>query len=129
MLQIVTSGSHGNCQGTTRREFMQVGALGLGGISLASLLAAKASASAVREAIRDKAIVMLFLTGGPSQIETFDPKMAAPAENRSVTRAVATRIAGVEFGGTFPKLAALADKMAVIRSFTHGESNHTKAVE
>jgi hypothetical protein len=62
--------------------------------------------------------------GGPSQIETFDPKMSAPAEIRSATGAVATRLPGVPFGGTFPKLARLADRLAVVRSFTTGDANH-----
>lgn len=63
------------------------------------------------------------------QVETFDPKMDAPADCRSVTGAVASRIPGVAFGGTFPGLASAADQLAVVRSFTHGESDHTKAVE
>ncbi len=129
MLEIVTGQSRPNCQGTTRREFLQIGTLGLGGISLASLLASKAVGQTPRDAVRDKSVVVLFLTGGPSQIETFDPKMTAPSEYRSVTGALSTTIPGVEFGGTFPKLAACADQMAIIRSFTHGVSDHTKAVQ
>ncbi len=129
MLEIVTGQSRRNCQGTTRREFLQIGTLGLGGISLASLLASKAIGQTPRDAVRDKSVVVLFLTGGPSQIETFDPKMTAPSEYRSVTGALSTTIPGVEFGGTFPKLAACADQMAIIRSFTHGVSDHTKAVQ
>src|SRR5207253_256610 len=67
--------------------------------------------------------------GGPSQIETFDPKMTAPSEYRSVTGEVASNVPGVSFGGTFVKLARHADKMALVRSFTHETSDHTKAVE
>jgi hypothetical protein len=62
--------------------------------------------------------------GGPSQFETFDPKMSAPAEIRSATGELATRLAGVTFGGTFPKLAKLADRLTVVRSFTTGDANH-----
>jgi hypothetical protein len=72
---------------------------------------------------------LLFLTGGPSQIETFDPKMSAPVECRSVTGEVATVIPGVPFGGTFTGLARHADKLAIVRSFSHDTSDHTKAVE
>ena len=62
--------------------------------------------------------------GGPSQIETFDPKMSAPVEVRSATGEVATRLPGVTFGGTFPKLARLADRLTVVRSYTGGDGNH-----
>ena len=130
MLEIVTGQSRRNCQGSTRREFLRIGTLGLGGVSLASLLAAKALGQQSQQAaLRDKSVVMLFLTGGPSQIETFDPKMTAPSDYRSVTGAASTKIPGVEFGGTFPQLAAHAEQLAVIRSFTHDVSDHTKAVE
>jgi len=78
---------------------------------------------------KDTAVVLLFLTGGPSQIETFDPKMTAPAEYRSVTGDVASNIPGVALGGTFTRLARHADKMAIVRSFSHDTSDHTRAVE
>lgn len=128
MLDIVSAESNRDCEGASRREFLRVGSLAFGGLGLSSLLSVRANA-ATQDAVRDKSVVVLFLTGGPSQIETFDPKTSAPSEYRSVTGALPTRVAGVEFGGTFPQLAALADRMTVVRSFTHGESNHTKAVE
>lgn len=127
MLQIF---SGGNRRGVvSRREMLQVGTLALGGVSLHQWLAARESLGASQGAAKDLSVVMLFLTGGPSQIETFDPKMTAPSETRSVTGEVQTTIPGVAFGGTFPKLAALASQMAVVRSFTHTVSDHTKAVE
>src|SRR5262249_51619953 len=61
---------------------------------------------------------------GPPQTETFDPKMSAPAEFRSTTGEVATRIPGVTFGGSLPRLAALADKLTVVRSYVPGDGNH-----
>ncbi len=80
--------------------------------------AAKAATSSQSGVLRDKAVVFLFMHGGPSQIETFDPKMSAPAEIRSVTGEVQTRLPGVTFGGTFPKLAERADRLAIVRSFS-----------
>src|SRR5262249_34599825 len=62
--------------------------------------------------------------GGPSQIETFDPKMTAPEETRSATGEVPTALPGVTFGGSFPKLARLADRVSVVRSFVPGDANH-----
>jgi hypothetical protein len=74
--------------------------------------------------VKDRSVIFLFLHGGPSQIETFDPKMAAPEGIRSVTGEVATRIPGVTFGSTFRRLAGLADKIAVVRSYQAGDGNH-----
>jgi hypothetical protein len=108
-----------------RRDFLRIGSLGLGGLSLAGLLATRDAAA--RENLRPltgKSVIFLFLHGGPSQTETFDPKMEAPAGVRSVTGEVPTRLPGVTFGGTFPKLAGLADKLAIVRSFRTGDGNH-----
>ena len=113
----------------TRREFLQVGTLALGGLSLPQLLAMRAEAAKAGRGMKDTSIVLLFLTGGPSQIETFDPKMTAPSDCRSVTGEVATEIPGLTFGGTFPRLARLAKRMTIVRSFTHGNSDHTGAMQ
>lgn len=107
-----------------RREFLKIGGLTLGGLTLSDMLAAKASAAPVQRFIKDRAVVFLFCHGGPSQIETFDPKMTAPSEIRSATGEVATRLPGITFGGTLPKLASLADKLSIVRSFTTGDGNH-----
>src|SRR5262249_48071273 len=64
------------------------------------------------------------LHGGPSQIETFDPKMDQPAEIRSATGEVKTSLPGITFGGTFPRLATLAKKISIVRSFVAGDGNH-----
>ncbi len=128
MLDLITECTNRTCDGATRREFLRIGALSLGGLSLTGLLAARARAAASGVRVKDTSVVMVFLTGGPSQIETFDPKMTAPGDVRSVTSELATSIPGVTFGGSFPKLARLAHKMAVVRSFTHDNSDHTDAV-
>jgi len=105
----------------SRRSFLSVGSLGLGGLSLPSVLHA---AGVNPRLLRDRSVVFLFMHGGPSQFETFDPKMDAPSEIRSVTGEVATSLPGVTFGATFPRLAKLAHKLAVVRSFTTGDGNH-----
>ncbi|QEL14363.1 DUF1501 domain-containing protein [Limnoglobus roseus] len=110
---------------TARREFLRVGGLALGGLSLASTLAPAGSPLATAgRPLTDKSVIFLFLHGGPSQIETFDPKMTAPDGVRSATGEIKTAIPGVTFGGTFPKLAALADRFSVVRSFVTGDGNH-----
>ncbi len=108
-----------------RREFLHVGGLGLGGLQLSGLLQSKADAATLLSpVVKDKAVIFLFLHGGPSQTETFDPKMTAPVGIQSVTGEVQTKIPGVTFGGTFPRLSALADKVSIVRSFVTGDGNH-----
>jgi len=107
----------------SRREFLRVGGLTLGGLALPMLLPGRGWASS-ESVVAGKSVIFLFLHGGPSQIETFDPKMNAPAEVRSATGEVATRTAGVTFGGSFQKLAQRSDKLTVVRSFVTGDGNH-----
>ncbi|MBM80365.1 MAG: hypothetical protein CMJ78_07200 [Planctomycetaceae bacterium] len=109
----------------SRREFLRVGTLGFGGLSLASVLESRASAALPANVMRPKSIVMLFLQGGPSHIEFFDPKMTAPSEFRSITGEVPTSMPGITFGGTFPKLAKLADKFSIVRSYGSKNAGHT----
>jgi uncharacterized protein (DUF1501 family) len=111
-------------QGCGRRDFLRIGALGLGGLSLPWLLGARARAAASGQTLTEKSVIFLFLHGGPSQIETFDPKMSAPAEVRSATGETATALPGVTFGASFPRLARLADRLAVVRSYRPGDANH-----
>jgi hypothetical protein len=107
-----------------RRAFLQIGGLAMGGLSLPGLIAARLQAAEAKRPVKDKSVIFLFLHGGPSQMETFDPKMTAPSGVRSATGESATRIPGVTFGATFPRLAALADKIAVVRSFVTGDGKH-----
>ena len=113
------------CQGLRRRSFLQIGGLSLAGITLPQLLAAKAKAAESNGYIRDRSVVLLFLQGGPSHIEFFDPKMTAPTEVRSITGEIPTKIPGITFGSTFPKLAALADKFSIVRSYGSKNSGHS----
>jgi uncharacterized protein (DUF1501 family) len=108
----------------TRRDFLRVGSLALGGLTLPGLFSLKARAAESKPLTTDKSVVFLFLQGGPSQIETFDPKMSAPVEFRSITGEVQTRLPGVTFGGTFPQMAARADRMAIVRSFQSNNGDH-----
>src|ERR1043166_2927739 len=108
----------------TRRSFLQIGGLALGGLTLADLLRAKAAAAPRPSILKDRSVIFLFLHGGPSQIETFDPKMTAAREFRSATGEVQTNIPGITFGGTFPRLASMADRVSIVRSFVAGDGNH-----
>ena len=118
-----------DCAGLSRRDFVQAGLLGLGGLSLPWLLRHRAHAAETGTGyVRDKAVVMVFLAGGASHIETFNPNMDAPDPYRSVTGDVPTTLPGVRFGGTFPLLAKHARKMALVRSFRHPVGNHEQAI-
>jgi len=110
-----------------RRDFLRVGSLALGGLSLPWIIPqaqAGAKLSETGKPVTDKSVVFLFLHGGPSQFETFDPKMTAPKEIRSATGEIQTAIPGITFGGTFPKLAKRADRLCIVRSFVPGDANH-----
>jgi hypothetical protein len=124
MLHWFGSRRRNTCDGSNRRDFLKVGALGMSGLALPDLLRARAAASTRGMPTRNTSVVWLWLGGGPTHVETFDPKMSAPTEFRSTVGAVQTCLPGVQLGGVFPKMARLADKMAFVRSFAHGNSGH-----
>jgi hypothetical protein len=124
MLNLLGSRKATACDGATRRDFLKIGALGLGGLMLPDLLRARAEATAAGKATKNTSVIWLWLGGGPTHVETFDPKMSAPVEFRSTVGAVQTNVSGIELGGVFPKLAQQADKMAFVRSFAHTNSGH-----
>jgi hypothetical protein len=108
----------------SRRGFLKVGALGATGLTLPGLLRARAQAAGTGGVTKDTSVVWLYLYGGATHIETFDPKMTAPAEFRSAVGALPTNVPGMETGGLFPEMAKMADRMAYVRSFAHGNSGH-----
>jgi hypothetical protein len=112
--------------GYSRREFLRIGTLGLGGLSLPHLLGARALAAESKPIATDKSVIFLYLFGGPPQHETFDPKMTAPDGVRSVTGEIATALPGVTFASSFPRLAKRANRLTVVRSYVPGReiSNH-----
>ena len=111
-------------QPLNRRELLQVGGLGLGGLSLVSLLGAKAFARGKPNPLTGKSVIFLFQQGGPSQLETFDPKPDAPSGIRTVGGVIPTSIPGVQFGATMEQLAKLAHKLNVVRSFSTKNGGH-----
>jgi uncharacterized protein (DUF1501 family) len=109
--------------GPSRRGFLTIGALGLAGLRLPSLLAAERTEHRPAH-VTGKSVVFLFQQGGPSQFETFDPKPDAPEGVRTLTGIIRTTIPGVRFGETMPRLAALADRLTVVRSFQTNNGEH-----
>ncbi len=113
------------CRGPIRRrEFLRLGTLALGGMSLADLLAARASAG---EAARDASVILFWMWGGPSQLETYDLKPDAPSEYRGPFRPVATKVPGLDVCELFPLQAEVGDKVSLIRSLHHTMSAHNDA--
>jgi hypothetical protein len=124
MFQLLSQRRKTACDGSTRRDFLRAGALGMGGLMLPDLWRARARAAAAGHSTRNTSVVWLWLGGGPTHIETFDPKMTAPSEFRSTIGAVPTNVPGIELGGLFTRMSKVADKMAFVRSFAHSNSGH-----
>ncbi|MFO0891217.1 MAG: DUF1501 domain-containing protein [Isosphaeraceae bacterium] len=113
----------------SRRSFLAVGTIGLGGLTLADLLRIQARADLKNYApIAAKAdsVIHIFLPGGIAHQETFDPKPFAPIEYRGEMNSIATKIDGERFSETLSQTAQIADKLTVIRSMTHGEAAHER---
>ena len=113
------------CQTIDRRAFVQVGASSVLGLSLADLLRAKApDAKSGRNPGSAQAVILLWLWGGPSQLDTFDPKPHAPLDYRGPFATIPTRLPGVRFCELFPQLAAISNTMAVVRTLTTQSIDH-----
>lgn len=119
---------HRHNSGMIRREFLQVGFSGFLGATLPAILAGRSRASlAIPKTGRAKSVIMVFLTGAPSQIDTFDPKPDAAQGVRSDFAPIETRAPGLRFTEHLPGLAARADSLAVVRSMAHSNLNHLNA--
>ena len=124
MLTLTGNRRSHDCDGQTRRDFLRVGALGSGALTLPGLLQSRAAAASEGRPTKNTSVVWVWLSGGPTHVETFDPKMTAPVEYRSTTGEVKTNLPGVTLGGNFERFAKIADKMAFFRSFAHTNSGH-----
>jgi uncharacterized protein (DUF1501 family) len=116
---------HKNCSGMTRRDCLQLG-LGalLGGGLVHALRLRGAAATETALAPRAQSCILIWMDGGPTHYETFDPKPEAPKEIRGELAPIATKIPGVFFSQHLKRLAAIADKLAVVRSIRHDQGNH-----
>ena len=116
MLQLLHGTGGRNCAGMTRRTALKAGFLGLLGLSQADLFRLRAESPAATE---DKAVILLWLDGGPSQLETYDPKPDAPSEYRGPFRPIATSVPGLRVSELLPEQARLAHKFTLLRSLAH----------
>jgi hypothetical protein len=108
-------------EGRSRRDFLRIGGAMLGAGAINQLCAAHAWAKTNAPAyVTDRSVILVFLHGGPTQYETFDPKPDASSSIRSTTGATTTNVPGMLFGGTFTKLAQVADRVSIVRSYVTG---------
>src|SRR5512138_2346071 len=123
------------CDGFSRREFLRVGGMGMLGISLADILRLHASGAPAEGAKKAgwgnaKSVIFVFLQGGPSHIDIWDPKPDAPSNIRGEFKTIRTKVPGIWFSEVMPKLAQQIDKATLIRSVSYtpaGLFNHTAA--
>jgi hypothetical protein len=113
------------CDGLSRRTFLQVGSLASAGLTLPGLLSARtASAGQATGSRKPRSAILVYLAGGPSQYETFDPKPTAPRDIRGPYGPISTKVPGIQICETLPNLAKIADQWSLIRSCAHDNSGH-----
>lgn len=110
------------CDGLPRRDFLKIGGLALGGLSLPQMLRAEASAGGRRS---HKSVIMIYLSGGPPHQDMFDLKPDAPSEVRGEFRPIDTNVPGIQICEHMPRIAAMMDKFTAIRSLVGAQGGHT----
>ncbi len=109
------------CDGVSRRSFLQIGGLAMGGLSLPQILQAQQQTGAVSQ---HKAVIMIFLAGGPPHQDMLDLKPDAPVEIRGEFQPIDTNVTGIQISELMPRVAGMMDKFAVIRSLVGAEGRH-----
>lgn len=115
------------CDGVSRRSFLRTGFLGVAGLSLADLLRLRAHGAVRPGAGRAKAVILIWMHGGASQFETYDPKPEAPEDYRGPWGAMPTALPGVQISDRLPLHAHIMDKVAILRGFAHNDGDHWSA--
>lgn len=112
------------CDGVSRRDFLHLGMLSCLGLSLADVLRLSAAESRAKTSSTAKSCILIWLDGGPSHLETFDPKPDAPSEIRGEFKPISTSVDGIQICEHLPRVAQCFDQIALIRSLTHELGNH-----
>jgi len=124
MLSIYSRNKGKFCDGMSRRGFLRVGGLSLGGATLPQILSAENSLDPSKSRLGHKAVIMIFLAGGPPHQDMWDIKRDAPTNIRGEFNAIKTNVPGIEICELFPKIAGMADKFAFIRSIVGAQGGH-----
>jgi hypothetical protein len=122
MLTFWGSNSSKLCDGHSRRSFLRLGALTVGGLTLDHFLRARAHGAA---RVSNKAVIMVYLNGGPSHVDMYDLKPQAPVEYRGAFEPIKTNVSGMEISELLPLQAKIADKFAIIRNMKFEQQGHT----
>lgn len=112
------------CDGLSRRNFVQVGMAGMGSLSLPALLRARSAAAASKGSTKNTSVILLWLDGGPSHHDTYDPKPNAPREYAGIWSPIKTAVPGFNVTEMFPLQAKITDKFSVVRSVHHNAGDH-----
>jgi len=116
------------CSGPSRREILRIGSLAFLGLGLDDLLRLRAAAgSQTAQSAKAKNCILIWLAGGPSHLDTFDPKPGAPADVRGEFKPIDTSVPGLKISEVFPNLAKVMNQVTLIRSMTSPESDHDRA--
>jgi hypothetical protein len=118
---------YAKCDGTSRRGFLQAGVLGLTGLTMADVLRSRAAQAASGKPVKDTSVILIWKGGGPSHLDTWDLKPAAPAEFRGDFQPIASSVPGIDVCELLPQSAAQMDKFAIVRSVTHPDAGHESA--
>src|SRR5262245_3532182 len=110
------------CDGISRRGFLQAGALAVGGLTLADILRVRATSPTQKQG---KAIIMVYLNGGPSHMDMYDLKPDAPVEYRGEFKPTRTNVPGMDICELMPMQAKIADRFAIIRNMKFKQEGHT----
>src|SRR5437763_4679483 len=137
MLKIWNTGRSRNCAGVSRRDFLQIGSLGMAGLTLPNVLRARAAAAESRQpqknkslqnkSLKNKSVILYWLDGGPTHFETYDPKPDAPAEYRGPLGTIKTNVEGILLSELLVKHAKQMDKVSILRSVHHDNGDHFAA--
>ena len=114
--------------GLARRSFVQAGLLGVGGLALSDYFALTSAAgqSSSSAPNHGKSVILMWMSGGPGHMETWDPKPDAVDQYRGPFGAISTSVAGTQFSEILPEQAKIADKLSIVRSVCHKSGDHTK---
>src|SRR6516165_8335317 len=117
MFRLDLGSSSRYCDGLNRRSFLQLGVAGMASVGLPELFGAQAASGA--DSRKNTSVILIWLDGGPSHMDTYDMKPEAPAEYRGLWKPIRTRVPGFEITELFPKQARVTDKFSIVRSLHH----------
>src|SRR5260370_6851046 len=124
MLNVAMNDRHRYCDGLSRRSFLTAGALSAAGLLVPDWLCRRARAAQASPTARDTSVILIWLDGGPTHMETYDVKTNAPGEYRGTMKTTRTNVPGIDISDLFAEQAKCMDKLAIVRSLHHTTGDH-----